>query len=1339
MAENDSKPAFRLRWDVFLSFRGEDTRDGFTARLYTELEGRGVRVFRDNDGLTQGDEIAPSLLDAIADSAVAIVILSRRYASSRWCLEELATICEYRRLILPVFYQVDPSDVRRQRGPFEDDFRTLEGRFGERKVARWRDAMEKAGGISGLVFQKSEERQLIQLLVRRILGELSNSPMCLALHTVGLNSRIEELMRVLDVKSNGVRVLGFHGMGGVGKTTLAKALYNQLVSHFEHRSFISNVRETSVQENGLASLQSKLLADLSLASSTASINDVKAGKIAIERVLHEKRVLVVLDDVDNVSQLGALAARREWFYEGSRIIITTRDRDVLLAHYVDEIHEVKELGSSDSLELFCYHALRRKIASEKFLNLSQQIVSLTGGLPLALEVFGSFLFDKRRVEEWEDALQKLKQIRPRHLQDVLKISFNGLDEEEKCVFLDIACLFVNIGMKRDEAIDVVKGCGFRAEVAINVLIARSLIKITEDEILRMHDQIRDMGRQIVCHESLEDPGKRSRLWDRGEIMTVLKDRMGTRRTQGIILNFEETNFFKGKISTSISWDVFLKTPNLTSVVTYLMEIYKVCFRYGAKKEGEVILQTEPFQSMVAENLMIMNLHGCYNLIAVPDLSRHRALEKLILERCTSLTTIHKSLGDVTTLRHLNLRDCSNLVNFPNDVSGLKHLDTLILSGCSKLKELPHDLRGLSSLRELLIDKTAIEKLPESIFRLTKLEVLSLNDCQSLKQLPIHIGRLSSLRDLSLNGSVLEELPDSIGLLLNLEKLSLMWCKSLATIPDSVCNLKSLTQFWLNGSSVKELPASIGSLLYLKDLSLGNCSSLTKLPATIGELACIVELQLDRTSIVDLPDQIKGLKSLEKLEMRDCKSLTSLPESIGHLLNLSMLIIVNAAITELPESIGMLENLVTLRLNKCVQLCKLPSSIGKLKFLHHLHMEGTSVTELPENFGMLSRLIILKMAKKPYREVSQNRENTELPKPILLPSSFSNLSLLEELDARAWKISGKIPDDFEKLSFLEILNLGHNDFHSLPCSLRGLTILKKLFVPHCKYLKGLPPLPSSLLELNAENCTALKIMHDISNLENLQDLNLANCEKLMGVPEIECIYDALLMQLALKNLYNLSVPGSEIPDWFTPEVVRYSKPKNLVIKAVIVGVIVSVNHQIPDDLRDQLPVVAGIEIKILRVNKPEPVYRTGPLLAGVPKNDDDHFYLCRYPDYHPLVSLLQEGDKVQVAMQDPPFVKGVRLKKCGIHLVFEYDDDYVGDENSLHESEQSVSQKLATFMGSSEDVNRILNSGSEAEREKQERKRGEELIHKNGKSFVLLLVILLSFFMLLSWLVFGFYS
>ncbi|CAL5321210.1 unnamed protein product [Camellia sinensis] len=1135
-----------------------------------------------------------------------------------------------------------------------------------------------------------EEPQLIQLLVRRILDELSNTPMGVASYTVGLNSRVEELMKLLDVKSSRVQVLGFHGMGGVGKTTLAKALYNKLVSHFEHRSFISNVRETSMQQNGLLSLQRKLLGDL--LGNAPLVNDVNAGKKAIRGILHEKRVLVVLDDVDNLSQLGVLAARSEWFYEGSRIIITTRDRDVLLAYHVNDIYEVKELGSSDSLKLFRYHALRSKRATETLLNLSQQIVSITGGLPLALEVFGSFLFDKRRVEEWEDALQKLKQIRPHHLQDVLKISFDGLDDEEKCIFLDIACLFVNLEMKRDDVIDIVKGCGFRAEVSINVLIARSLIKITEDKSLWMHDQIRDMGRQIVQHEHLVDPGMRSRLWESSEILTILKDSMGTRNIQGIILDFEKKNFPKEKSAKSISRDKLRQTPSITSVVTYLMETYKEYFNHVANKEGEMILQTKPFQSMiclrllqlmlavldlseskienvwgwrwwfwynnkVAENLMVMNLHGCYNLTAIPDLSKHHALEKLILERCISLTTIHKSLGDMTTLRHLNMRGCYNIVDFPNDVSGLKHLEILILSDCSKLKELPQDMRGMNSLKELLIDGTAIEKLPDTIFLLTKLEKLSLDRCQSLKRLPQCIGKLGSLRDFSLNGSALEDMPDSIGSLGNLEQLSLMWCKSLTVLPDSVGNIKSLTKFWLNSSSVKELPTSIGSLAYLKDLSLGNCCDISRLPVSIGRLASVVDLQLDGTSIIDLPDQVNGLKSLEKLEMRNCRSLRSLPESIGCVLTLSTLIIVSAAITVLPESIGKLENLIMLRLNKCTKLCRLPTSIGNLKSLHHLLMEETAVTELPENFGMLSRLMILKMAKKPDHEVSQNAENTELP------SSFSNLSLLEEFDARAWKITGKIPDDFEKLSSLVLLNLSHNDFSSLPCSLTGLSILEKLVLSHCKYLKVLPPLPSSLIELNAANCTALESISDISNLENLRNLNLANL-------------------LALRNLNSLCVPGSEIPDWFTRDEVSYSKPKNRVIKAVIVGIVVSIDHSIQDDLRDQSPVVAGILITILRLNVP--IFNTAPLLEGVPKTDEDHFYLCRYENHTPLVLFLKDGDKIRVATQNPSPVKGVHLKKCGIHLVFENDDDYVGDENLFGEGQQSVSQKLTTFMGSSEE-------------------------------------------------------
>ncbi|MCD9637564.1 hypothetical protein HAX54_020931, partial [Datura stramonium] len=139
----------RFHWDIFLSFRGEDTRHGFTEKLYNELVRNGVRTFIDDEGMDRGEEIAPTLLAAIEDSAASIAVISENYASSKWCLEELAKISACKRLLLPVFYRVDPSDVRRQKGLFEEHFREHEILVEAEKVTRWREAMNKAGNISG--------------------------------------------------------------------------------------------------------------------------------------------------------------------------------------------------------------------------------------------------------------------------------------------------------------------------------------------------------------------------------------------------------------------------------------------------------------------------------------------------------------------------------------------------------------------------------------------------------------------------------------------------------------------------------------------------------------------------------------------------------------------------------------------------------------------------------------------------------------------------------------------------------------------------------------------------------------------------------------------------------------------------------------------------------------------------------------------------------------------------------------------------------------------------------------------------------------------------------------
>ena len=144
--------SFQWGWDVFLSFRGEDTRLNFTDHLYSALTRMGIHTFRDDEGLERGGEIQPSLLKAIEESKVSIVVFSKNYAHSKWCLDELDKIMESRRekgqIVLPVFYHVDPSDLRKQTGSFGEAFARY-GKVTEERVLRWRAALTEAGGLSG--------------------------------------------------------------------------------------------------------------------------------------------------------------------------------------------------------------------------------------------------------------------------------------------------------------------------------------------------------------------------------------------------------------------------------------------------------------------------------------------------------------------------------------------------------------------------------------------------------------------------------------------------------------------------------------------------------------------------------------------------------------------------------------------------------------------------------------------------------------------------------------------------------------------------------------------------------------------------------------------------------------------------------------------------------------------------------------------------------------------------------------------------------------------------------------------------------------------------------------
>jgi hypothetical protein len=371
----------------------------------------------------------------------------------------------------------------------------------------------------GIIFCRNESED-IRKVVDHVTNLLDRTDLFVADHPVGVESRVQDVIQLLNnQQSKDTLLLGIWGMGGIGKTTLAKAAYNKIRHDFEAKSFLLNVRDVWEQDNGKVSLQQRLLSDI-YKTTKINIDTVESGKVILQERLHQKRMFLVLDDMNKVDQLNALCGSREWFGKGSRIIITTRDDDILRRLEADYVYRMNEMDDNESLELFCWHAFKQPIPVEGFADLSRDVVKYSGGLPLALQVIGSFLLTRRRKNEWKDVLGKLILIPNDEVLEKLRISFDGLcDDDMKEIFLDIAFFF--IGMDQEDVITILKDCGHYADIGISVLVQQSLITVDRKNKIGMHDLLRDMGRAIVRKKSTEGGRVPSRLWHYEEVNYVL--------------------------------------------------------------------------------------------------------------------------------------------------------------------------------------------------------------------------------------------------------------------------------------------------------------------------------------------------------------------------------------------------------------------------------------------------------------------------------------------------------------------------------------------------------------------------------------------------------------------------------------------------------------------------------------------------------------------------------------------------------------------------------------------------------------------------------------------------
>ncbi|KAM0035004.1 putative TIR domain, P-loop containing nucleoside triphosphate hydrolase [Helianthus debilis subsp. tardiflorus] len=237
--------------DVFLSFRGDDTRKTFVDHLYSALVDRSISTYKDDETLPRGEPIRPSLIKAIEGSRIAVIIFSENYANSSWCLDELVHIMkckdEGELVVLPVFYGVDPSEVKKQKRKYEEAFNKHEVENNS-KVELWRKALVDAGEISGWELKNianGHESKAIKEIADTISDKLLFITPDVNEDLVGIRARLQELEAHLDIGSGGVRMVGIWGVGGSGKTTLASSLYMKISCRFQSHCIVDNIREES--------------------------------------------------------------------------------------------------------------------------------------------------------------------------------------------------------------------------------------------------------------------------------------------------------------------------------------------------------------------------------------------------------------------------------------------------------------------------------------------------------------------------------------------------------------------------------------------------------------------------------------------------------------------------------------------------------------------------------------------------------------------------------------------------------------------------------------------------------------------------------------------------------------------------------------------------------------------------------------------------------------------------------------------------------------------------------------------------------------------------------------
>ncbi|KAH9288755.1 hypothetical protein KI387_032872 [Taxus chinensis] len=835
-------------YDAFISHRGPDVKETLASELFNSLQDSGYRAFLDSEEIQGGDSIPTTLHNAICSSLVQIAIFSPGYSHSKWCLDELVLMLQQSEaLFIPVFYGVPPWHLRHiEKGSYAAAFSEYEtkGRYLD-KLGAWKKALNSASDVAGYELSKHKQN-LCKKIVSAVVKEIEKrKPLYVAKHPVGLTELIEDFeFQCLKFEEEKVKIVGIFGLGGSGKTTLAKELFNRKRSAYDRSCFLYDVRESSVKDE-LQCLQSKLLKDLFGENRKFEKVDEGIAWFKHRATGSRLRFLIFVDDVDHQDQLDALLFD-DMLSSGSLVIVTTRDERVLTRARIVVRYKMKGMDRHHASQLFCWHAFLHSHPATGYEDLVEGFLNFCGGLPLSLKVLGAHVSGSSDRSYWQFELDKVKRMLPEDIKQRLKISFDALDSEQKQIFMDIACFF--IGKERYMATKIWKAPGWNVEHALQILRDKSLVELVKNRhtnwqrdknVFRMHDHLRDLGRDMA--DELGPP----RLWQSHHLKSL--------ESKGFakILTETKSRCFHSMRDSSISSQIVYFLGNLNDCGASSIALLWLELEFDEScSELESIPSWIPMQNLqgLRGNGSLQKLWAPQRIQQVDQLMERKApvqLKDLELNyRSRFPRKLAESLGMLEQLESLMLTE----INFFGNPRLLGQLfsESLTKLGNLKILHLGSDSLGgemilsnsrkrccMNSLETIVISHAGLSKLSISGETCPILESLTVQYMENLTELDLKlVGTLSRLHVQLC--SKLRTLP-GLSDLTDLVTLKICNCEQLEELP-SVAGLSCLESIHIYGCEKLERISGFEELQGLKYLTLSAAT------ASEGAWKCISKLQ-----------------------------------------------------------------------------------------------------------------------------------------------------------------------------------------------------------------------------------------------------------------------------------------------------------------------------------------------------------------------------------------------------------------------------------------------------------------------------------------------------------------